>query len=449
MNPSTVPNEAVRARPTEMGTSTMATQRQVVSLFSGAGGLDLGLAAAGWDVRAQVEMDGDAADTLRLHAKNLAEPPLVLDERIEDVDPRDLRRSLGLRRGQLGLLAGGPPCQPFTTSGLRQALSDRRASSLFPAYFSFVDEFAPRAILIENVDGMLSAALRHRPLNRRGPGHPPLSWEEQKGSFLHWLLVELVSRGYAMAWGVVEAADYGVPQMRQRAILIGVKGRFPCFLPPATHGEPPLIPFRKLGDAFEGVTELGSIQPLSARKRAVYAMVPPGGNWRDLPVEVQQKTMGAAFVAQGGKSGWWRRLAWDLPAPTILGMPDHSSTALVHPTEIRCLSVAECAAAQSFPPGTEFAGSGRSQYQQIGNAVPPLLGEALGKRIAAFVEGERTAEPLPPPWRQASANRRIGTHGWVRPDPDGPRFKLLVRVRPDHVWASLGFGSGGRFKEVS
>lgn len=404
-------------------------------MFSGAGGLDLGLEAAGWTVLAQVEMDHDAADTLRHHSQRGRPSPLVIEEPIEEVDPVRLSRSLGLNAGELALLAGGPPCQPFTTSGLRQALQDRRASSLFPRYLEFVDAFRPRALLIENVDGMLSAALRHRPLNCRGRLHRAMDEDEMKGSFLRWLLSELATRGYSLSWGVVEAADYGVPQFRQRAIVIGVLGNEPCYLPVPTHGLPGLPPFRTVREALEKVETLGAVQTLSERKRAVYAQIPPGGNWRNLPEDARRETMGAAYYAEGGKSGWWRRVAWDKPAPTILGMPDHSSTALVHPDDVRCLSVNECAALQSFPTRTSFAGSGRSQYQQIGNAVPPLLGKTLGKHLAAFLDGVRSEVPAAPEWRRASANRRIGTHGWVAAHPTDPRFTLSVRVRADHIWA--------------
>ena len=407
----------------------------VVSLFSGAGGLDLGLEAAGWNIWAQVEMDSDSVGTLNHHAESHGKAVKVVPERIENTDPQTLRKALGLRKGGLALLAGGPPCQPFTTTGLRQATNDRRASSLFPAYFKYVAEFEPKTILIENVDGMLSAALRHRPLIARGKDSPTLESDEQKGSFLRWFLGELVKQGYAVSWGVLEAADYGVPQMRQRAILIGVRGKEPCYLPPAEFGWPGLPPYRTVRRALAKVKELGPIQPLSQRKRDVYALIPPGGNWRDLPDELRKATMGAAYVAEGGKSGWWRRLSWDSPAPTILGMPDHSSTALIHPDEVRCLSVNECAAIQTFPPEVRFAGSSRSQYQQIGNAVPVLMAHRLGGHLRRFLQGERLVRPAPPPWRQASANRRIGTHGWVTPSADGPRYTLNVQVRPDHIWA--------------
>jgi DNA (cytosine-5)-methyltransferase 1 len=414
-----------------------AVKPTAVSLFSGAGGLDLGLAEAGWQILAQIEADVDSIGSLKAHARFHSKPPALLHERIEDVPPSELRHLLRLRKGQLTLLAGGPPCQPFTTSGLRQSINDARAASLFPRYLEFVDELSPKALLIENVDGLLSAALNHRPLVNRGPDSPPLEEGERKGSFLKWLLEELANRGYALAWGVAEAADHGVPQMRQRAIIIGIRGKSPCHLPTATFGVDATQPYRTLRHALQQVTELGAVQPLSERKRQVYMHIPPGGNWRDLAQGVQRKTMGRAYFAEGGRSGWWRRLDWDRPAATILGMPDHSSTALVHPEEVRCLSVNECAAIQTFPAGAAFAGSPRSQYQQIGNAVPPLLGTRLGAVILEHLEGVRRPSPPRAEWRRASSNRRVGTHGWALPTQAGVSYTLNVAIRPDHVWATL------------
>jgi DNA (cytosine-5)-methyltransferase 1 len=278
--------------------------------------------------------------------------------------------------------------------------------------------------------------LRHRPLAQRGASSKPLSHDEQKGTFLEWLLTELAGLGYSVAWGVVEASDYGVPQRRQRAVLIGIRLGDPCFLPPPTHGESSgLQRVRTLRDGLRGLRGNSPIQPLSARKREVFELIPPGGNWRNLPDDMRRQTMGKAYVAGGGKSGWWRRLSWDAPSPTILGMPDHSSTALIHPDETRCLSVKECAALQSFPRWASFHGRPRSQYQQVGNAVPPLLGEALGRAIANHLAGVRYPVPFEPIWRRESANRRIGTHGWVVPERGYPRFTFIARMREDHVWS--------------
>lgn len=409
-----------------------------LSLFSGAGGLDLGIKAAGWTILGQLDADPDCAATLT--ARRTRTGPLVVNARLEDVPPHELMERLDLAPGGLDLLAGGPPCQPFTTHGKRRAIADTRAMSAFPAYLDYVRAFRPAALLIENVDGFLSAALRHRPLNHRGSHHAPLEWEERKGSVLHWILSELGDLGYAVTWGVVEAADYGVPQFRQRAVLIGTRDGDPCFLPPPTHGPDRPLPFRTLRDEISGLTDPGPIQPLSEAKRRVYSQVPAGGNWRSLSERVRRETMGRAFDATGGKSGWWRRLAWDQPAPTILGMPDHSSTGLIHPEELRCLGLHECAALQTFPLGTYFGGRPRSQYQQVGDAVPPVLAKALAKRVKQHLMGARLPVPDAPAWRRSSANRRIGTHGFVVPSGRSLDFQLVVKVREDHVWATARAG---------
>ena len=401
-----------------------------LSLCSGAGGLDLGLERAGWHTAVQIEMDADCVKTLASRATQ-KHPPEIIQAPIEAVQPIAIRKKLGLRRGQLGLIAGGPPCQPFTTHGLRQGIRDVRATGVFPHYISFVKEFMPQAVLMENVDGLLSAALMHRRLVDRTK-IAPLQREEMKGSFLQWLVGELVGLGYAVSWGLVEAADYSVPQYRQRALLIGVQSDQPCYLPP----ERPNALRLTVRDALCDVADPGPIQPLSKRKRDIYQLIPPGGNWRDLSRTLQIETMGAAFRATGGKGGWWRRLSWDEPAPTILGMPDHSSTGLIHPDEVRCLGLNECAAIQTFPSGMNFSGKPRSQYQQVGNAVPPKLAQAIGRHLIEYMQGKPVKPPKRPEWRQTSANRRIGTHGWSIPNVGGSVTTLNVKVREDHVWTS-------------
>ena len=399
-----------------------------LSLCSGAGGLDLGLEAAGWRALAQIEIDRDCCKTLEAINARSVRPAQVICAGIQSVDPRELRLSLGLARGQLGLIAGGPPCQPFTTHGLRQTLRDERAGTVFPSYIGFIREFEPQTLVIENVDGFLSAALEHVPLLERAKRS--LTRKQMKGSFLEWVLLELDKLGYSVSWGVAEAADYGVPQYRQRAILIGTRKDAPCYLPSLTSGQP-----RTVREGLEGITDPGPIQPLSERKQAIYALIPPGGNWRNLPIEVQRETMGKAFHATGGKSGWWRRLAWDQPSPTILGMPDHSSTGLIHPDQVRCLGLNECAALQSFPHSIAFQGSPRSRYQQVGNAVPPLLGKAIGGALMAHLADGLDTVPPSPDWRSESANRRVGTHGWLVRRGNSAVVAMNVKVRPDHVWA--------------
>ena len=192
------------------------------------------------------------------------------------MDPAALRRRLGLARGDLGLLAGGPPCQPFTTHGLRQALKDERAEGVWPAFLELVEEFEPGAVLIENVDGLLSASLSHVPLKERA--ERSLEPFEMKGSFLKWLLGRLDRLGYACSWGVLEAADFGVPQYRQRAFALGVRGRWPCPLPEGDRSVR-----RTVRDAIADLADPGPIQPLSARSTILCPRVGTGANSRLRP----------------------------------------------------------------------------------------------------------------------------------------------------------------------
>lgn len=428
-----------------------ATARpRVVSLFSGAGGLDLGLERAGFQVLAQVELDRDCAETLRLNSRRRTQKPAVMETTVGAVDAAELMATLGLRVGELELLAGGPPCQAFTTTGRRRALQDERGS-VVNDYLRLLRGLSPQYFLMENVTGFFSAALRHRALVERGPGNPPLGPEEKKGSVFTWFLSELLAAGYTVCWGVLDAVDFGVPQFRQRAFLIGSRSERPVFLPPATHFDDPSVSegarWRTLADAFAGLEDDAPlIQPLSEFKTSVFRHVPAGANWRSLSPELREQTMGRAFLAEGGKGGWWRRLAWDRPSPTILTMPDHSSTGLIHPEETRCLTVRECARCQTFPDTWRFAGSSRSQYRQIGNAVPVALAWQLSLQVKRHMEGCPLAVPGPPVWRQASANQRLGTWGWAMPRNGKPEMHVLNR-RDDHVF--LGEPAQLRLTEVA
>jgi len=195
------------------------------------------------------------------------------------------------------------------------------------------------------------------------------------------------------------AVNYGAPQLRERALFVGNRLDRVVTFPPPAHGSDDteqgklfraLKPYRTLRDA---IGELHEDNPVlldfSPRKKKYLAMVPPGGNWRSLPPKLQKESMGQAWYAKGGRSGWWRRLSWDLPSPTVVTMPNHASTSMCHPVEVRVLSLAECAAVQEFPPDWEFAGTVLEQYEQVGNAVPPRLGVVAGDVIARQLDATR------------------------------------------------------------
>jgi DNA (cytosine-5)-methyltransferase 1 len=231
--------------------------------------------------------------------------------------------------------------------------------------------------------------------------------------------------GYRVDAFTVNAVNHGAPQARERLLLFGNRlGRAASF-PSPTHGKPPLVPFRTLGEALEGLDREGDgVLDFSPRKKGFLAMVPPGGNWRSLPDAVAREAMGRAYFRNGGRSAFWRRLSHDLPAPTIMAMPNHISTALCHPTETRALSLKECARLQEFPDGWAFAGTLAQRYAQVGNAVPVRLARLAAGVLAEILDG--TAPPAGglPRFRLGYVQSHVRTRRWFK---DG---QAVVRETP-------------------
>jgi DNA (cytosine-5)-methyltransferase 1 len=387
----------------------------VISLFSGAMGLDIGLEQTEkFQVLACVDNDSGACDTIRLNraAGRLSKNLQVFERDITGLDPHELLKSVGLRAGEVDLLVGGPPCQSFSTAGRRRTTRDPRGTLLWH-FLRFVQALKPRFFLMENVRGLLSAALQHRPIAQRPEnGGPPLSPEEEPGSVVRMFAEDLQSipeAAYHMDCFEVNAVNYGAPQLRERALFIGNRYNAQVDFPDPTHGTPEqrnrqgsllgdLLPWRTLGDAIGSLKDPGSVlMDFSLRKKNYLALVPPGSNWRSLPIELQKESMGTAWYAKGGRSGWWRRLSFDLPCPTLVTMPNHAGTALCHPTEVRALSLKEYALVQEFPSEWEFCGSPAQQYAQVGNAVPVRLGRVAGEVIASELKKlvARAYKPYP------------------------------------------------------
>ena len=153
-------------------------------------------------------------------------------------------------------------------------------------------------------------------------------------------------------------------------------------------------------------------------------MIPPGSNWRSLPEEIQRESMGLAWHAKGGRSGWWRRLTMDLPCPTLVTMPNHSSTALCHPTETRALTLREYARIQEFPDDWEICGKPSEQFAQVGNAVPVRLGEVAGTVVATKLDelkarGWKLGSKRPDSYRVIYVQSHVRTRMWYK---DGETF---------------------------
>jgi DNA (cytosine-5)-methyltransferase 1 len=407
-----------------------------LSLFSGGMGLDIGLELTGrFNHLACVELIPTFCQTIRTNrdAGRIGAPNMkVYEGDISSFDPATVMKELGLKAGELDLMSGGPPCQTFSTTGKRATVQDRRGTMLWQ-FLRFIEVFKPKAFLLENVRGLMSAALRHRPIkDRPGTGGTALADEEQPGSVLRAFIRDLHD-DYRMDCFEVNAVNYGSPQLRERAILIGNRFNRVVEFPEPTHGpnevkektlfstdEEPLLPFRTLREALAGLNDPNPVvMDFSPRKKSFLAMVPAGGNWRSLPEAVAKESMGKAFFAKGGRSGWWRRLTLDLPSPTIVTMPNHASTSLCHPTETRALTLRECARVQEFPDDWTFSGKALEQYTQVGNAVPVGLGRVAGQVVAGLLDeiardGDQSAKDTHESCRAVYVKSHIRTRQWFK-----------------------------------
>ncbi|HWH61090.1 MAG TPA: DNA cytosine methyltransferase [Terriglobales bacterium] len=396
-----------------------------LSLFSGGLGFDIGLESSGrFDTIATIEANHACCETIRANhsAGRIGTPEMkIYEDDIRLIDPKKVMRELGLKQGELDLLTAGPPCQSFSTTGRRRTVEDPRGTLLWRT-LDYIEVFTPKAFIIENVRGLLSAALKHRPISQRpDKGGKRLSPEEEPGSVIRSFLADVRERlgaKYRVDVFEVNAVNYGAAQLRERAVIIGNRLGALVDFPQPTHG-PSALPYATLGDALATVGKESNpvIMDFSPRKKKYLAMIPPGGNWRCLPERLQRESMGRAFAAKGGRSGWWRRLSADLPCPTIVTMPNHASTALTHPTEVRALTVRECAAVQGFPKDWEFVGSPQEQYTQVGNAVPVVLGKVAGEALAncldGHVEGVKKSTKLVP-YRLVYLKSHVRTRQWYK-----------------------------------
>ncbi len=379
---------------------------KVISLFSGGMGLDLGLDATGrYEIVACVEKEGIFCTTIKRNiAAGRINPNLLVFERdISHLNPAEVLHAVGLKPGEVDLLIGGPPCQSFSTAGNRGTVQDPRGTLLWQ-FLRFVEYMQPKFFLMENVRGLISAALQHRPIAQRPEnGGPPLSVEEEPGSVVRRFsrdLQAIPNSAYHLDVFEVNSVNYGAPQIRERVIFVGNRFNVQVDFPNPTHGpigvvkpqadlfHPEAIqPWATLRDAIGDLHEDSPVVlDFSPRKKRFLSLIPQGANWRSLPVELQQESMGRAWHAKGGRSGWWRRLTFDLPCPTLVTMPNHASTSLCHPVETRALSLREYARIQEFPDCWEFAGTVSEQYRQVGNAVPTRLGRVAGKTIAECLD---------------------------------------------------------------
>ena len=348
--------------------------RNVISLFSGAMGLDIGLIKSGLNIVIGQDYDASCVETMKANRQ-----PVVGGD-IREIEASYIMEMSHMQSGEPFMICGGPPCQPFSTAGKRMGINDPRGS-LFMEFIRMIDYIRPRFFLMENVKGIMSAPLKHLPGTDRDENDP----QQKLGTVLEVILSEFNKLGYKTVYGLLDAVNYGVPQFRERFVLIGSRDHEKIFLPFPTHfqiHQNKEYRWRVLRDAVGDLeNDYGACQSFSGDRKRYLEMVPEGGNWRDLPADVIRDAMGGAYESGGGKVGFYRRLAYNQPSPTLTTAPMQKATIMCHPKQTRPLSIREYARIQQFPDDWIFTGNLASQYKQIGNAVPLPLAEQIGKSI--------------------------------------------------------------------
>ncbi len=381
-----------------------------IDLFCGAGGITEGFRQAGYKCLYANDRMPEAVETF------LCNHPEVWAEAddIENVDAALVRNRLGLRKGALDVLVGGPPCQGFSINAPERFLSDKR-NKLFKDYVRFLEEFEPKAFLFENVPGLLSLG---------------------DGKVFRQIVREFEEHGYCVTPKILLAAHYGVPQERWRLIIIG--SRTGAIRPPEpTHyatcranfrsggtmtfqlnasDKYRLLPAVTVGEAIgdlprlamgEGAEVAGYVSEAHSgyaammrnpggltfnhfgaklAKQNIERMkhVGPGGSWRDIPHQLLPKGMQRARKSDHTKR--YGRLRNEGLAGTVMTKCDPHWGAVFLPDQERSLTVREAARFQSFPDAYRFVGPRVSQYEQVGNAVPVLMSRAIALQIRARLE---------------------------------------------------------------
>jgi len=364
----------------------------VVSLFTGAGGLDLGLEQAGFLTVSAVDNEPDCVRTLlknqaakicRGNGPAYLEGAKIIQAGIETLEPADFKPPSVDRNWVPDLMAGGPPCQPFSSSGKMLSVGDPRGR-LFEEFVRMADGLKPKLILFENVRGLVTA---------RGPKGEP-------GEVLDMVRRAFEGIGYATTFALLNAADFGCPQRRVRCFMMAARNTCLPDFPEATHSEssscglfdasprwvslgeylatlPPLPgeeivrPTERLAVQLADVAAGSGLKSAGAREATR-----PGGHWGYRQgTFIADLTQSARTVTASASQDWIR-------------LPGHS---------LRRLTLRECAGLQGFPSEWQFAGPVASQFRQVGNAVPSAFGRVLGQSLIAVLEGRRRSKPLSAP----------------------------------------------------
>jgi DNA (cytosine-5)-methyltransferase 1 len=341
-----------------------------VDAFSGAGGLSLGLHQAGFDVRLSFDFDSLSIETQKLNGRYFSPSHIPLAASIQEMLGGNLLKRLGLKRGDLALLAGGPPCQGFSIQRIGE--DDDKRNDLVHSFIKLVEEIFPRFFLMENVPGLLG----------------------QRGKETYQAATKMAAKlGYFVHAQILDAADFGVPQRRRRVFVVGERidsglERFEFPIPNTPENS--RIPVRKVISHLPIPPMDGSDHPMfmGHRRDRVSALnmrrlkaLGPGQDRQNLPASLLADChkQDASVI---GHRHVYGRMSWDEVAPTITARFDSFTRGqFAHPEQNRTISLREGALLQTFPEDYIFAGNKVDIARQIGNAVPPTLAKSLGRQI--------------------------------------------------------------------
>lgn len=357
----------------------------VISFFSGIMGLDNGLKQKGFNILLTCELDKTCRSVISLNDPEVGIISDIKKYSIEDI----LFFASVKNKKNIDVIVGGPPCQAFSTAGKQKGFTDERGN-VFLKYIETIEELKPKYFVIENVRGLLSTKLftEHNEYGLKGLSDVP-------GSALYYVIRRLEDSGYRINFNLYNSANFGVPQIRERVVIIGThsKERVPFLAPTNSNnpdfGLPPWINLKQILNGFKDDHEYlefskGTLKYLKYLKE--------GENWRNLPMEIVREAMGKSYLLGGGKTGFYRRLSFHKPSPTLVTHPSMPATLLCHPTKDRPLSIQEYKRIQQFPDNYKLLGSLTEKYKQIGNAVPVGLGLAIGQAILNHSKGIHVPE---------------------------------------------------------
>lgn len=371
---------------------------KVIDLFAGVGGLSYGFAH---DPDFKILAANEILEPMaQAYSKN--HPGVKMyNKDIKDFSISDLTNDLGVKKGDIDIVVGGPPCQAYSTVGKR--LIDDPRGKLFQEYYRILNELRPRLFVFENVKGLLSM---------------------QGGELIQTIIELFESAGYHVQLKLLNSADYGAPQVRERVILIGTLDDRKFIYPKATHydpelgkpADPSMRPYVTLGEALGDLPSIQSgesathyaTEPQNEYQRlmranapsdieehetgknnekliALMKALPDGGTPQDVPEELRPTS---------GFANCYCRLWWNKPSTTITrNFGCVSSCRCVHPKDPRPLTTREAARLQGFPDDYIFCGKRADKHLQIGNAVPTFLSRAIKDSVKSFLNGEIVEDP--------------------------------------------------------